>query len=198
MSERDPSDPLRRSKHDLRARMRATREAIPVDERIRRSGEVAARMLDLPETGRARRVLTFLSFGSEVSTAPILAGLRARRVAVAVPLLTEGQMEAVDLPEGAPLVPSSYGAMEPADRVGVAPKEIDLVVAPGLAFDRSGRRLGYGGGYFDAFLGRVRTDCAVAGVCFAEQVVDEVPAGPDDVAVGVVVTDTEVIRPANL
>ena len=79
-----------------------------------------------------------------------------------------------------------------------APMEIDLVAAPGLAFDRSGGRIGYGGGYFDGFLRRVRSDCAVAGVCFAEQLVAEVPAGPDDVRVDVVVTDAEVIRPANL
>ena len=70
------------------------------------------------------------------------------------------------------------------------------MVAPGLAFDRAGRRLGYGGGYFDAFLPRLRPGCPVVGVCFAEQLVDEVPAGPHDRAVDVVVTDRDVIRPS--
>jgi len=193
-----PPDPLRRSKDDLRTGMRSMRAAIPDGERARRSEAVAARVLGLPEAVRAGRVLTFLSFGSEVSTAPLLAGLRDREVAVAVPVVNEGRMDAVDLPEDAALVPSSYGAMEPANRRVVPPDAIDLVVAPGLAFDRSGRRVGYGGGYFDGFLRRVRPDCTVVGVCFAEQVVREVPAGPDDVPVHVVVTDGEVIRPANL
>jgi 5-formyltetrahydrofolate cyclo-ligase len=70
------------------------------------------------------------------------------------------------------------------------------VVAPGLAFDRAGRRLGYGGGYFDGFLPRLRPDCPVVGVCFAEQLVDAVPAGPRDRGVDVVVTDREVVRPS--
>jgi len=178
--------------------MRAVRAAIPNQERERRSDAVAALVLALPEAARVRRVLTFLSFGSEVSTAPVLTAFRDRGAAIAVPVLRDGRMEAVEFPDGAALVPSSYGAMEPADRIGVPAESVDLVVTPGLAFDASGRRVGYGGGYFDAFLPRIRSDSTSVGVCFAEQLVAEVPAGPDDVRVDVVVTDAEVIRPANL
>ena len=191
-------DALRVAKDALRAEMHAVRAAIPAEARASRSRQIAERLLATAEIERTRHCLTFLSFGSEVSTGPILVGLRARGIAVAVPVLEEGNMEAVELSRGARLIPSSYGAKEPATRAVVAPEEIDLVVAPGLAFDRLGGRIGYGGGYFDGFLRRVRSDCTVAGVCFAEQIVDEVPAGPDDVAVGLVVSDAEVIRPANL
>jgi len=79
--------------------------------------------------------------------------------------------------------------------VPVPPDEIDLVATPGLAFDRAGRRLGYGGAYFDTFLPRLRPDCAVIAIGFAEQLVDAVPVGPADRPVGVVVTDQEVVRP---
>jgi 5-formyltetrahydrofolate cyclo-ligase len=187
---------LREAKAALRDRMRAVRSAIPEAERARRSEAVARSLLAMPEASRARRVFTVLSFGSELSTAPAIAAFRERGVRVAVPILEEKRMEAVDLPPGAALVPTSYGATEPADRVPVPAEEIDLVVAPGLAFDRAGRRLGYGGGYFDAFLPRLRPACPVVGVCFAEQLVDEVPAGPHDRAVDVVVTDRDVVRPS--
>ena len=186
---------LRAVKAALRDLMRAVRSAIPEAERARRSEAVARSLLAVREASAARRVFTFLSFGSELSTAPAIAAFRERGVRVAVPVLDEDRMEAVDLPPSAALVPTPYGAMEPAERVGVAAGEIDLVVAPGLAFDRAGRRLGYGGGYFDAFLPRLRPGCPVVGVCFAEQLVDEVPAGPHDRAVDVVVTDRHVIRP---
>jgi 5-formyltetrahydrofolate cyclo-ligase len=192
----DPSRRLAEAKTALRERMRAARAAIPEAERARRSAEVARQVLELPEAAGAGRVFTFLSFGSEVSTAPLIERLRGRGAAIAVPVVEAGRMEAVDLPPGAALVPSGYGAMEPAERVPAPPPAIDLVVAPGLAFDRRGRRLGYGGGYFDAFLPRLRPGTPVVGVCFAEQVVDEVPAGEGDRAVHVVVTDAEVIRPS--
>jgi 5-formyltetrahydrofolate cyclo-ligase len=187
---------LREVKAVLRDRMRAVRSGIPEAERARRSEAVARSLLALPEASDARRVFTVLSFGSELSTAPAIAAFRERGTRVAVPILEEKRMEAVDLPPGAVLVPTSYGAMEPAERVPVPAEEIDLVVAPGLAFDRAGRRLGYGGGYFDAFLPRLRPACPVVGVCFAEQLVDEVPAGPHDRAVDVVVTDRDVVRPS--
>ena len=184
---------LRAVKAALRDRMRAVRSAIPEAEQARRSEAVARSLLAVPEASAARRVFTFLSFGSELSTAPAIAAFRERGVRVAVPVLDEDRMEAVDLPPGAALVPTPYGAMEPAERVGVPAEEIDLVVAPGLAFDRAGRRLGYGGGYFDAFLPRLRRGCAVVGICFAEQLVDQVPAGPHDRGVDLVVTDREVV-----
>jgi 5-formyltetrahydrofolate cyclo-ligase len=195
--ETDAADGLRTSKEALRGRMRAVRGAIPEADRLRRSQDVSRLLLTLPEAAGVRRIFTFLSFGSEVSTAPAIGAFRERGAAVAVPVLEAGRMEAVDLAVDTRLVPSGYGALEPVERVAVRPQEIDLVVAPGLAFDRAGRRLGYGGGYFDAFLPRLRRDCPVVGICFREQVVDAVPAGPADRPVSVVVTDAEVIRPAD-
>jgi 5-formyltetrahydrofolate cyclo-ligase len=188
---------LLEAKEALRRRMLAARNRIPAGERMRRSEEIALRVAGLPEADGAARVFTFISFGSEVSTEPLIAALRERGARVAVPVLEGARMDAADLPEGAALVPSGYGAMEPAERVPVPPEEIDLAVTPGLAFDRAGRRLGYGGAYFDTFLPRLRPDCAVVAVGFAEQLVDAVPVGPADRAVGVVVTDQEIVRPSS-
>jgi 5-formyltetrahydrofolate cyclo-ligase len=188
---------LRAAKNELRGRMRAARDAIPQADRARRGQELARRLLELPEAAGVRRIFTFLSFGSEVPTEPLIAGFLARGARVAVPVLEAGRMEALDLQAGAALVPSEYGAMEPEERVRVGAEEIDLVVAPGLAFDKAGHRLGYGGGYFDAFLPRLGPGCPVVGICFAEQLVDEVPAGPADRPVNVVVTDRDVVRRSN-
>src|SRR5262245_34779550 len=171
---------LLEAKEALRRRMLAARNTIPAGERMRRSEEIARRVSVLPEAERVRRVFTYLSFGSEVSTEPLIAAFRDAGARVAVPVLDGPRMDAADLAVGAALIPSGYGAMEPAERVPVSAEEIDLVVAPGLAFDREGRRLGYGGGYFDGFLLRLRPDCPVVAVGFAEQVVDSVPVGPAD------------------
>ena len=66
----------------------------------------------------------------------------------------------------------------------------DVVVVPGLAFAPDGQRLGQGGGWYDRFLIGVRDDCETIGVCFREQLVDELPTAPHDVAVDRVVTDS--------
>jgi 5-formyltetrahydrofolate cyclo-ligase len=139
----------------------------------------------------------FAAFGSEIPTAGLIRRLRtgppghSRRLLL--PFLRGQEMGAAEyLPEDE-LVPSAYGPMEPLRPVSVDPAEVDVAIAPGLAFDRSGHRLGYGGGHFDRFLGRMRPDAQRVGVCFAAQVLHEIPHGPNDQPVHVVVTDQETI-----
>jgi len=70
---------------------------------------------------------------------------------------------------------------------------VDVVVTPGLAFDREGNRLGYGGGYYDRYLQRMGRAAARVGIAFSLQIVDRVPAEPGDQRVDVIVTDQEVL-----
>ena len=181
-------------KRAVRSEMRALRAAISPHERAVRSDALASRLFSLQEVGRAGCVLAFRSFGAEVSTDAIVGRLLDAGKRVLLPAVEADGMEAAEYRAGDPLVRSSYGALEPADRTPVDPTLVDLVIAPGLAFDREGNRLGYGGGYFDSFLRRMRQGATVVGVCFHEQLIQEVPTGPDDVRVDVVVTDREVLR----
>ncbi len=71
----------------------------------------------------------------------------------------------------------------------IDPTTLDLVIVPGLAFTRDGRRLGQGGGHFDRFLPRLPDSCLTIGVCFSEQLVADLPTGAHDVHVHHVVTD---------
>ncbi|HXY45044.1 MAG TPA: 5-formyltetrahydrofolate cyclo-ligase, partial [Acidimicrobiales bacterium] len=67
-------------------------------------------------------------------------------------------------------------------------------IVPGLAFDRGGGRLGYGGGYYDRFLRRLPVTATLVGIAFADQLVGAVPLAGGDVKVDLVVTDAGVIR----
>jgi len=71
----------------------------------------------------------------------------------------------------------------------VEPTTLDVVIVPGLAFAVDGRRLGQGGGHYDRFLPRLRAECLTIGVCYAEQLVADLPNDTHDVAVHLVVTD---------
>ena len=90
---------------------------------------------------------------------------------------------------------TSFGAGEPVDGEVIDPSEIDVVVTPAVAFDRSGRRVGYGGGFYDRFLPKTRPDSTRVGIGFDVQLVDDdLPNGHFDLRVDAVVTDAEVVR----
>jgi 5-formyltetrahydrofolate cyclo-ligase len=180
-------------KERLRRLMRAVRAAIPPEERAAAGSAVEAALLELPAVAGASTVMAFASFGSEIPTGGILAGLRAAGRRVLLPFLVNGEMEAALVEPDAAMAPSSYGALEPVMRRAVDPSVVSVVVAPGLAFDRAGRRLGYGGGYFDRYLRRIPATAARIGIGFSVQVVDEVPVGPGDELLDLVVTEAGVI-----
>jgi 5-formyltetrahydrofolate cyclo-ligase len=183
---------LAAEKAALRARMRATRAGLPAGERAAAAAAVEATLFRLPELAGAGTVLAFASFGSEIPTAAILDRLARGGKRVVVPFLVEGAMEAA--PAGGPTVVTSYGAQEPADRTAVDPSTIDAVLVPGLAFDRSGGRIGYGGAYFDRYLRRIPPSSPRIAVGFGGQLVDRVPMAEWDERVDLVVTEAGVIR----
>jgi 5-formyltetrahydrofolate cyclo-ligase len=84
--------------------------------------------------------------------------------------------------------------MEPAGADVVTVEDVDVVIVPGVAFDRRGGRVGYGGGFYDRLFSRAPAVPTVA-VAFAVQLVDEVPEGRSDRRVDAIVTEDEVIRP---
>jgi len=198
---RDPRDvPSHRLKQRKRALRRAVierRDALDPADRAARSERIAERVLGLPELGGADTVMGFWSFGSEVETAPLLERLHAAGTRVVLPRVEGDHVVAVVYGRGDEVVAASFGAMEPTGAEVVEPVDIDVVIVPGVAFDRSGHRVGYGGGFYDRFLPRTRPGVPGVAVAFADQIVDEpVPRGAFDLPVDAIVTEDEVIRPA--
>jgi 5-formyltetrahydrofolate cyclo-ligase len=174
--------------------MVAQRDALSPDERAARSGKIVDRVLALPEGRAARTGMAYWSFGSEVETAGLIDRWSAAGIRVVLPRIAGDALEAVAFRPGDDVRETGFGAMEPSGADFVAPQEIDLVVVPGVAFDRSGHRVGYGGGFYDRFLPRTRPGALAVAVAFALQVVDAVPNGGGDHGVQVIVTEDEVIR----
>jgi 5-formyltetrahydrofolate cyclo-ligase len=185
-----PSPEAGREKGILREAMVRLRASMPPAERARLTDLVEETLFGVPAVGSARTVLLFYSFGTEVGTGGMAARLLAGGKRLLLPFLTdEGTMEAAEVRPGETPNLSHYGPREPLSRVPVDPSAVDLVVTPGLAFDREGHRLGYGGGHYDRFLARMGGEASRVGVAFSLQVVDRVPVEPGDERVDVVVTD---------
>ncbi len=158
-----------------------------------KAAAIAAQCLELPDIAAARVVMAFWSFGSEVPTLPIIEALIAAGKEVALPRIADGDLQVRGWAPGDPMTEASFGALEPAGGRLVPPGEVDVVLTPAVAFDRGGRRIGYGGGFYDRFF--PKTNAVRVGVAMALQVVDEaLPAGHFDLAVQFVVTEDELIR----
>jgi 5-formyltetrahydrofolate cyclo-ligase len=143
-------------------------------------------------------VLLTLAFRSEWDTALLLDAARAAGKSIAVPRVDPSarMLELHLLGDPARDVrPGHLGIPEPlASSPRVEPAEIEWVLVPGVAFDGGGRRLGYGGGYYDRLLPLLREDAIRVAGAYELQIVDRVPAAPHDHEVGTIVTETRVIE----
>ena len=74
-------------------------------------------------------------------------------------------------------------------------EDIDLMIIPGAAFDLSGNRIGYGGGYYDILLSERRREIPVVALAYEEQLVDKIPSEKHDVKVDMIITDNRIIKP---
>jgi 5-formyltetrahydrofolate cyclo-ligase len=192
------SDPalqaLADAKAALRRQMRDRRRRLPPDERARLAEAIEASLFALSEFEQRGTVLLFSSFGSEVPTDGIASRALSEGRRVLMPFLDREVMHAAELHPGDVPMPTSYGPNEPPTRLPIDPGHVDAIVVPGLAFDREGFRLGYGGGHYDRYLRAMPSHALRIGIAFHLQVVDAVPHGPGDEQVDVIVTEEETIR----
>lgn len=189
---------LREAKLALRGRILAARDALPAATRAAAAAAIAARIVALPSFVAARCVLLTLAFRSEWDTAPLLAAACAAGKAIAVPRV-DTATRMLDLHALGDLArdvrPGHLGIPEPlATTPRVRPAEVDWVLVPGVAFDVDGRRLGYGGGYYDRLLPMLRKNAARVAGAYELQIVERVPAAPHDREVDAIVTESRVIE----
>lgn len=185
-------------KTELRKRGREGREALSREEVRRRSRMIVRRVLTRPEYRRARILFCYLDADNEVETGEIIRTALEEKRLVAVPLVEEkaGSLRAVLIRDpDRDLTPGFRGIREPVDResTGLDPREIDLAIVPGTAFDRFGNRLGRGGGYYDRFLPRLRRTACRLGVAFECQMVEVIVPQPHDQAMDMIITEARVI-----
>ena len=133
----------------------------------------------------------FWPLEGEIDIRPLLMALHARGHAVVLPETPKRGLPLIfrRWHTGMEMVRERFGTLRPTGEV-MTPR---VLFVPLLAFDRCGRRLGYGGGFYDRTL-RGLPDAIAIGCAFAAQEVDEVPAGPDDAHLDAVATEREIIR----
>lgn len=188
---------LRDAKIALRRRVLGLRDTLPGDARATAGAAIAARVAALPSFTGARVPLLTLAFRSEWDTMPLVAAALTSGRTVVVPrvdplarMLTLHAVADVERD----VAPGYRGIPEPrAHCRAIAPAQIDWVLVPGVAFDPTGRRLGYGGGYYDRLLPLLPPGVPRVAGAFDMQIVAGVPAATHDLRVDMVVTESRTL-----
>ena len=153
-----------------------------VDDHLMRSVQLWAKVAELEEYRSANSVMAFVGFNGEPDTDPLFARISVEGKRLILPRVEPSGIVAVD--GDSPMSVSKFGVTEPiGPPIGL--DEIDFVIVPGLAFTLAGDRLGYGQGYYDRFLPTLAAPSV--GVCFVDQLIDEMPLTEHDVQVDMVV-----------
>ena len=184
-------------KRQLRKEMKAKLAAMSREEIRTKSSAACAALIALPEYQAARAIMLYLALPEEADTADIAMNAWQQDKVVLAPKVdwSKRHMLAAEihsLDEG--IVCGRYGIGQPAERSVWPAEQIDLIVVPALAYDRAGRRLGRGGGFYDRFLARPDMRAVACGLAFDAQLVEQLPAGKHDQPVDILVTNKEVLR----
>lgn len=179
---------------DMQRRLKETDDAT-----LRRgSREASDRLMELDEVREAGMVLFFMAMSAEIDPGRAMAACLKEGIAIAVPRVDEAsrEIEAIEIEslDERFFERDRFGILTPRGGRRVRATELDAVVVPGLAFDRAGRRLGRGAGYYDRMLVRVTPHCATIGFGLHFQLVECVPCAAHDQRVHRVVTDQECVE----
>lgn len=184
------------TKKELRKKARELRDSLDREEVIRLSGIIQDMVCRHPWFAESSTVFTYVSTGNEVMTGDIIEKALKAGKRVCVPRVVPGvKMEVVPIKNlGHDLQPGFFNIMEPRPELPpVSEDQADLVIVPGLVFDRRGYRIGYGGGYYDRFLLKTANNCRIIGIAYDFQIVEKLPADEHDMRVMAVITERGII-----
>jgi 5-formyltetrahydrofolate cyclo-ligase len=188
-----PSADLSTRKQQIREQAHAARNALENKDELSRG--IVAKFMALPEYQRAKTVLFYLDVRSEVRTRHSLTDALASGKKIVVPYCVDGELELFHLEQLDELSVGMYKILEPKDELRsvaskrVAVEELDLIMVPGVAFDRRGGRTGHGKGYYDKLLEHARPETPLVALAFECQMFDEIPMQDHDVFMDLVLTE---------
>lgn len=186
---------LAANKKALRASIKQKRRALSIEYRQQASRKMQAELTRLPCYQAAEYIMLYMAMQDEVQLDELIAMVLKNGKKAVIPLVTgAGLMEAVELSDMADLVPDKYGIKTVSEekRRLIAPDKIDLIIVPGVAFDKAGHRLGMGGGFYDRFM--LRASRAVrAALAYDCQLLVSVPAEVHDLTVDYIITEKQII-----
>ncbi|MBW2186242.1 MAG: 5-formyltetrahydrofolate cyclo-ligase [Deltaproteobacteria bacterium] len=141
----------------------------------------------------AKLIALYSSIRNEVDTQQVFETAISLGKRIVFPRIDDGQMVFVEVESQSDFCLGTFGVLEPVGAKVVPVCCIDLIIVPGVAFDRSGFRIGFGKGYYDQALENRPLSCRLAGLGYAFQLEDSIPRETHDVSLDWLVTDQEIL-----
>ncbi len=182
-------------KETIRAAKSKARDSMPEGEMRRKSSLIAKRLLSMEEVKKSRLICSYVSKGSEAGTRTLIKKLLKESKKVLVPVVENDTLKVSEIKDIKELKKGAFGIPEPRKEFlrFAEPSHIDAILVPGIAFDRRGRRVGYGKGYYDRLLKKLKNATKIA-LAYEFQIIKTIPAEKHDTSVDFIVTEKNVIR----
>lgn len=189
---------LSRTKSQLRKEYTFIRESMEQSDVDRLSEKIISTVVKLPVYQKAETVMLYLNFKNEVDSIKMIEECFKQGKKVALPYCIK---------EGTRIVPTelrdiendieelNMGYLQPKKECirPISIDEIDLIIVPGIAFDKRCYRLGFGAGYYDRFLNNLHLSIPTIGVCYDYQIIHSIPNEPHDVPLDFIITEKRII-----
>ncbi len=184
-------------KEEIRKEMLSKRDDLPKDKVEEISRHIKNKLFKLPEFRDAKKVLIYLHFRKEVKTSGIIKECLAQGKEVFVPVsdFEKNEFSISPFPGFENLEKDKFGVPFPKKEFikEADSSQLDLIIAPGVAFDLEGNRIGFGKGFYDKFISAVDGNPLVIGLAFDFQLLDLVPTERDDIPVTMVITEKRIV-----
>ncbi|MBU5438492.1 5-formyltetrahydrofolate cyclo-ligase [Tissierella sp. MSJ-40] len=185
-------------KKALRKELLIKRENLTEKEILKKSNLITNSIYNSKVYRDAKTIMTYISFKNEVYTHNIIKKsiIENKKIVVPITIPETKELKISQVLDFSELEIGYYNILTPKKEFlrYIDPKDIDLVLVPGVAFDKNGYRIGYGGGYYDRFLDKLRKDAIKIGLAFDLQLIDKVPKDNYDKPVDIIITENEIIN----
>ncbi len=180
-------------KNNLREKLLEERKKQEKKDIVKKGNTIKDKLFALEEYKKAKTVMFFVSFGKEVYTHNIVhEALNDKTKRVVVPKVIDFEIVPCHIENCFGMQRSSYGIQEPIEVKKVSMREIDMILVPGIGFDKKGNRIGFGKGYYDNFLKNI--SALKIGLCMDFEIIDDIPADEWDVPVNIIISEKRIIR----
>jgi 5-formyltetrahydrofolate cyclo-ligase len=184
---------MRELKSSIRHILRQRKDSMSPEGRLEKSERICCHLMDQISDGET--VMVYTSKEKEVNTANLITTLLERGNPVVVPVIVKEDvsLRLSYLKDPSSLVPSTFGVPEPiGNEIPATGNDVDTIILPMHGFDRTGRRIGYGAGYYDRFLAKNRKLRKI-GIAFACQEFENLPVDENDIPMDYIITEEGIV-----